>query len=319
MEILAIIPARSGSKGLPNKNIMLLNSKPMMAYSIEHALKSKLITRIIVSTDSEQYMEIAQRYGAETPFIRPMEFARDESLDIDVFYHALTWLRDNEGYLPDICIHLRPCSPVRNPYIIDEVVNRLIEDSELDSVKTVSKNALLPYKMWFMSEKWRLSPVITDIHEGYNMPRQSLPETYYPNNIVDAVRSNVILEKKSMTGSNIGGYLIDEFFDIDYPEDVNTVESCIKIRDNRQSFLVDIEGVLLDHSGGLLRKNLEVLKKVKAKGHTVYLRCQEEKREKLIEKLSEKTFDGLVSSFVETDFYISPKNIDIALLDMIIE
>ena len=86
MNILAIIPARSGSKSVPHKNIRLINDKPMLAYSIEHALQSKLINRVIVSTESEEYAEIAREYGAETPFIRPIEYAQDQSIDIDVFY-----------------------------------------------------------------------------------------------------------------------------------------------------------------------------------------------------------------------------------------
>ena len=108
MNILAIIPARSGSKSVVNKNIRLINNKPMMAYSIEHALNSKLINRVIVSTDSEEYAEIARQYGAEVPFIRPAEYATDTALDIDVFRHALTFLKETEGYEADIVVQLRP-------------------------------------------------------------------------------------------------------------------------------------------------------------------------------------------------------------------
>lgn len=96
-KILALIPARSGSKSVVNKNIRKINGKPMMAYSIEHAKASKYINRIIVSTDSEEYAQIAREYGAETPFIRPAEYATDTALDIDVFAHALSFLKEKEG------------------------------------------------------------------------------------------------------------------------------------------------------------------------------------------------------------------------------
>ena len=90
-KILSLIPARSGSKSVKNKNIRLINGRPMLAYSIQHAKESRYINRIIVTTDSEEYAAIAREYGAETPFLRPAEYATDTSLDIDVFRHALTW------------------------------------------------------------------------------------------------------------------------------------------------------------------------------------------------------------------------------------
>ena len=106
LNILAIIPARSGSKSVKDKNIRIMNGKPMLAYSIENALQSGLVNRVIVSTDSPIYQEIACKFGAETPFLRPAEISADSSLDIEVFDHALRWLLDNEGYHADICVHL---------------------------------------------------------------------------------------------------------------------------------------------------------------------------------------------------------------------
>jgi CMP-N-acetylneuraminic acid synthetase len=287
MEILAIIPARSGSKGLPDKNILPLDGKPMIAYSIELALASKLITRVIVSTDSEQYMEIAREYGAETPFIRPTEFAQDDSLDIDVFYHALSWLRDNESYVPDICVQLRPCGPVRDAKLVDKIIQRLINNPSFDSIRTVSNSTQLPYKMWHLSEDKLLIPVMRDIPECYNMLRQNLPKTYYQNGYVDAVKPHVVLEQRSMTGKNIGGYIVDEYFDIDYPEDVSLVEACIKIRTRQQSFLIDEECIKNDSS---------IVEKLKKAGHIVYIKNQE----------------------IETDYYISNKTINLSDLEKII-
>ena len=130
-EVIAIIPARSGSRSIVDKNICEVAGKPLMAWSIEHALASKLVGRAIVSTDSKEYAAIARKYGAETPFLRPVEIAGDEATDLQAFTHTLNWLKDNEGYTPDICVHLRPTYPVRRPGIIDECVRILLEDPEM--------------------------------------------------------------------------------------------------------------------------------------------------------------------------------------------
>jgi len=127
-EILAIIPARSGSKSVKDKNIREINGKPMIAYSIEHAKASKLINRVIVSTDSEQYAAIAREYGAETPFIRPAEYAQDTSLDLEVFEHALSFLEEKEAYVPDMVVQLRPTYPIRYVEDIDKMITQMLED-----------------------------------------------------------------------------------------------------------------------------------------------------------------------------------------------
>jgi len=121
MRILALIPARGGSKSVPKKNIRQVGGKPLLAYSIGHGLEAKRIDRVIVSTDSEEIAEIARFYGAEAPFIRPPELAQDYSLDIDFYRHALEWLREHEGYVPDAVINLRPTTPVRNPAVLDDL------------------------------------------------------------------------------------------------------------------------------------------------------------------------------------------------------
>src|SRR4030042_3642677 len=120
-KILAIVPARSGSKTVLDKNIRFIAGKPLLAPSIEHALASKLINRTIVSTDSPAYAEIAREYGAQVPFLRPTDISQDTSTDLEVFIHALNWLREQEGYVPDICVHLRPTYPIRNVDDIDRV------------------------------------------------------------------------------------------------------------------------------------------------------------------------------------------------------
>ena len=112
-EVLAIIPARGGSKGIPRKNINLFANFPLISYSIVAALQAESVTRVIVSTDDEEIAAVSRQWGAETPFIRPAELAQDHTTDLPVFQHALQWLKEHEGYPPDLVIHRRPTSPLR--------------------------------------------------------------------------------------------------------------------------------------------------------------------------------------------------------------
>lgn len=240
MKVLAIIPARSGSKSVKDKNIREVGGRPMLAWSIEHAKKSRLVNRVILSTDSERYAQIGREYGAEVPFIRPAEYATDTALDIDVFRHALTWLKENEGYSPDIVVQLRPTYPKRDPEDIDRMIELLAADPSADSVRSVALAGEVPYKMWrFADDTFAshgddacashgdtadsdgdrsaalLTPLMTDIPECYNMPRQELPTVYYQNACIDVARADTILKLNSMTGRRILGYVMKENLDID--------------------------------------------------------------------------------------------------------
>lgn len=249
--ILAIIPARSGSKSVPNKNIRLMNGKPMLAYSIEHAKQSKFINRILVSTDSAEYAEIARNYGAEVPFLRPAEYAQDTSLDIDVFYHVLMELKEKEGYEADIVVQLRPTCPVRKASDIDAMIQWMLSDEACDSVRSITKAKEIPYKMWLKSDGKRVSPFVSEIPECYNMPRQELPVVYYQNASIDIIRPRVILEERSMTGQVIYGYEMDEIYDIDTEEEWKAAEEKLKrdeifqeIAFGKKRFVFDIDGVI---------------------------------------------------------------------------
>ena len=226
-EVLAIIPARSGSKSVKDKNIRLINGKPMIAYSIEHALEARCIDRVIVSTDSEEYAKIAREYGAETPFIRPAEYATDTALDYDVFLHALNFLKENEGYEPELVVQLRPTYPIRRISDIENMVQYMREHSDVDSLRCVAPAKEVAYKMWFKDENGMLEPIMKDIPECYNMPRQQLPKIYYQNACIDVVRTNVITEKHSMSGTKIAGYEMTDNFDIDTEEEFLAAEKYI--------------------------------------------------------------------------------------------
>ncbi|MBE5963196.1 MAG: acylneuraminate cytidylyltransferase [Lachnospiraceae bacterium] len=251
MNIVAIIPARSGSKSVPDKNIRLLNGKPMLAYSIEHALASKYINRVIVSTDSEKYAEIGRRYGAEVPFLRPAEYAQDTSLDLEVFQHVLKELKERENYSPDAVVQLRPTYPIRNVGDIDAMLEILLSDASIDSVRSVAPAKEIPYKMWKMDEDGKLEPLMKEIPECYNMPRQELPTVYYQNACIDVVRPYVILEQNSMSGTTIYGYKMDQNYDIDTEEEWKAAELEVirkqkqeEIRQGKKRFVFDIDGVI---------------------------------------------------------------------------
>ena len=136
-ESLALIPARAGSKSIPNKNIQPFHGHPLLAYSIAAAQQADSVSRVIVSTDSEEIAAIAREYGAETPFLRPTEFAQDDTEDFPVFEHALNWLAENEDYHPDIVVQLRPTSPVRPSGLIDQAIATLLDHRDADSLRGV--------------------------------------------------------------------------------------------------------------------------------------------------------------------------------------
>lgn len=244
MNILAVVPARSGSKSVPHKNIRLIGGKPMLAYSLEHASRSKYINRVILDTDSEEYAKIGKDFGAEIPYIRPEKYATDTSLDIDVFYHCLNYLKEKEDYVPDIVVQLRPTYPIRNVEDIDKMIEILIENQEYDSVRSIAPAKEIPYKMWHRAEDGRITPLIQNMGECYNMPRQELPKVYYQNACIDVVRGRVILEQKSMTGTNIYGYEMDKNYDIDTEEEFAVAATYLELRNGGKRLVVDIDGVI---------------------------------------------------------------------------
>lgn len=226
-EVLALIPARGGSKSIPRKNIRPLAGFPLIAYSIAAGLAAEMVDRVIVSTDDEEIARVAREFGAETPFIRPPSLARDDTPDLPVFEHALTWLAEHEGYQPQIIIQLRPTSPFRRTWHIDQAVLRLIEHPEADAVRTVCVPFQNPFKMWQIDPNGFLRPLVDiGVSEAYNLPRQVLPDVYWQTGYVDAVWADTILTKHSMTGETILPLVIsaEEWIDIDSPDDWRRAE-----------------------------------------------------------------------------------------------
>ncbi len=230
MDVLAIIPARGGSKSIPRKNIKEFANHPLIAYSISAGLTAESITRVIVSTDDEEIADISLKYGAEIPFLRPAELAQDNTPDLPVFHHALEWLEINEHYSPDIIVQLRPTSPLRRTQHIDSAVSKLVKHPEADAVRTVCIPFQNPFKMWNIDTNGFLHPIMDlGVPEPYNLPRQSLPEIYWQTGYVDAIWTDTIRTKHSMTGERILPLIIgaDEWIDIDSPDDWRRAERLI--------------------------------------------------------------------------------------------
>jgi len=224
-EVLALIPARGGSKGIPRKNIRDFAGAPLIAYSIAAGLQAQHVTRVIVSTDDEEIAEVARQWGAETPFLRPAEFAQDDTTDLPVFQQALAWLAENENYHPDFVVQLRPTSPVRPIGLIDEAIELMLTNSQADCVRGIVPSGQNPFKMWQIDpDSHQLTPLLSlpNLKEPYNAPRQELPKTFWQTGHVDVIRASTILEKGSLTGDVILPVLIDPRYtvDIDTPADM---------------------------------------------------------------------------------------------------
>lgn len=219
VEILAIIPARGGSKGIPHKNIRSFAGYPLIAWSIAAARQSALVTRTIVSTDDAEIAVVARSFGAETPFMRPAEFAQDQTTDLPVFEHALQWLAENEKYHPGVVVHLRPTSPIRPPGLVDKAIKKLQLNLDADCVRGVVPAGQNPYKMWRLpgGEAMPMKNLIEvdGIAEPYNAPRQVLPPMYWQTGHIDAIRTSTMLEKKSMSGGKIYPLIIDSRYTVD--------------------------------------------------------------------------------------------------------
>ena len=221
MNILAIVPARGGSKGIPQKNIYPLCNRPLIYYTIKAIQKSKLITRAILSSDSEAILDIAKNYGLEAPFVRPAELARDETPALSVIKHAVEWLEESENYRADYIILLQPTSPLRTAIHIDEALSKLI-GSDADSVVSVVEvpHNFTPGSIMELEGEY-LSPHLP-MNENFNL-RQLKPRFYARNGAaIYAFTYSCLRDKQSIYGEKIIPYLmakdcsidVDDFFDL---------------------------------------------------------------------------------------------------------
>ena len=226
--MLALVPARGGSKGIPRKNLQLLAGKPLVVHAIETGLAARLVSRVVCSTDDDEIAEVARQAGAEVPFRRPPELAQDVSEDWPVFVHALEWLEREEGWRPDLIVNLRPTSPLRRPRHVDEAIELLLRTGA-DSVKAVCLARQHPHKMWLRGDDGSMEPFLKTklrLERGPDVPRAQLQEVYWQNGIVDVTRREVIFEQRTVIGARVAGLVIEpaDSIDIDGPLDLALAE-----------------------------------------------------------------------------------------------
>lgn len=227
----AIIPARGGSKGVPRKNIKLLKGFPLIAYSIAAAKLSKLTNRIIVSTESSEIAAIAQQYGAEVPFLRPAEYAQDRSPDIDFIRHAIEWFKENETRQPDLLIHLRPTTPLRDPALMDEAIDNIANNHDATALRSVHELAEPPQKMLGIEQGYLTGLFPQDTRpEYYNLPRQVFPKAYHPNGYIDIIRTEYVTKNNALHGPRMIGFITPFTIEVDTPDDFSHLEYHIEKR-----------------------------------------------------------------------------------------
>lgn len=224
--ILAIIPARGGSKGLPRKNILPLAGKPVIAWSINAARKSRHINRTIVSTDDREIAGVSKKYGAEV-VIRPKELATDKAKTIDVILHLLNSLKEKENYIPDVVVLLQPTSPLRTAKDLDESIKIFLKKKPEFVVSFYESNSIL----WsFKIEKGYTKSLLGDAY--LKRRRQDLGNAYLPNGAIYISTPKNILKYKGFYGKKVFPYIMPEnrSVDIDYELDLKIAELIMKMK-----------------------------------------------------------------------------------------
>jgi CMP-N-acetylneuraminic acid synthetase len=228
--IVALIPARAGSKRVPDKNIRPLAGHPVMAYTIAAALQSEIFSDVIVSTDSEQYAEIARHYGAEVPFLRPLELAGDVSPDIEWLAYTLKKLEEN-GRQYDCFSILRPTSPFRLPKTIQRAWRAFVAQDGVDSLRAVEKCQQHPGKMWIVraNRMMPLLPLSPPQQPWHSSQYQSLPEVYVQNASLEIAWTRGVLKERTIAGTVLMPFLSEAYegFDVNNPYDWNLAEHLV--------------------------------------------------------------------------------------------
>jgi CMP-N,N'-diacetyllegionaminic acid synthase len=232
-KIFAIIPARSGSKAVKDKNLLKVNGRSLLDWSISAALKCPSIDRVLVSTDCDMYANIAKSCGAEVPFLRPKELSLDRSPDIEFVTHALDEFEKNNEE-PDLIVHLRPTTPLRDPLIIEEAIKMVRNSKYSSSLRSVHEMSESSYKTLEIDQNGMLTPL--KFLEGQNLdingPRQIFPTTYQANGYVDILLTSTIRKFKQMHGKNIFAFQTEVVTEIDCIDDFKYVEYEVSTNNN---------------------------------------------------------------------------------------
>ena len=218
-KIMAIVPARGGSKSIPKKNLALLAGNPLIAYTIKTAINSKMFDSIIVSTDSKEIAKVSMSFGAQVPFIRPKHLATDQTPGVDPIIHAITWMKENKNYCPDCIMCLQPTSPLRNEKDIIKSIKILTEKSA-NSVVSVTTIKHHPFWMKKIDKQGYMHDFVTQEQPIHR--RQDLPSLYALNGAIYATKTNLFLEVKSWFPQSTYAYIMppERSVDIDTPWDL---------------------------------------------------------------------------------------------------
>lgn len=223
--IYSIVPARGDSKGVPGKNVKLLSGYPLIAYSIAASVLCGKVSRTIVSTDSEKIAETARRYGAEAPFLRPKELARDDSPDMEFMLHALQWFQEKEGRVPEYLVHLRPTTPLRDPAIIESAIDQLVGHEEATSLRSGHPASESPFKWFLLGNRGYFTSIRPDYSNEYiNRPRQAFPQVYIPDGYVDIIKTSFVLESHMLHGEKMLGFISPHCHEVDTVQDFEFLE-----------------------------------------------------------------------------------------------
>ena len=227
---LAIIPARGGSKGLPRKNIKPLLGKPLVAWTIEQAFKSKYLDEIIVNTDDEEIAEISKKYGAKIPFIRPKELALDNTPTFDVIEHTIKFYKENLKKEFDYVVLLEPTSPLRKDNDIDNAIKKLIDNDKYDSLVSLGKVYL---EHPSIVKQIKGDYIVPYIDENKNIKRrQDLEDVYFPYGVIYISKVDELLHYKTFYQPKTGYYLIERWqcYEVDDIYDFICIEAILKNR-----------------------------------------------------------------------------------------
>jgi CMP-N,N'-diacetyllegionaminic acid synthase len=223
--VVALIPARSGSKGVPNKNIRNLGGHSLIEWSVAACKRAKTIGRIFVSTDSEEYAELARSIGAETPFLRPADIAGDKATDYEFIKHALEWFAHNDTK-PDYIVHIRPTTPFRDPAQIDSAVQLFVSSPKATALRSVHPMSESAYKTFEIAPGGQLKRVASESTEldFANNPRQQFPLTYIANGYVDVLSTAFIYKTSLIHGDYVLPFISPVVNEVDTEDDFASLE-----------------------------------------------------------------------------------------------
>lgn len=224
-QVVALIPARGGSKGVPRKNIRLLGGYPLIAYSIAVCKLSKEIERVIISTDDEEIAEISRKFGAEVPFLRPEELAGDKSGDIGFVEHAINWLQDNEGGVPEYLAHIRPTTPLREPNKVDEAIRKIKNCRESTSLRSAHPAPESPLKWFVKSDKGTFEPFAEGIsNDEANNGRAGFTDVFIPDGYIDVLKTEYIVSSGLLHGDMMLSYVSPFCTEVDTEEELEYLD-----------------------------------------------------------------------------------------------